>query len=746
MESTASQFVSKSSKELLQVLKSVDFSTAVIIGISVTIPTVLGILTGHLEVGLALSFGAFWSSPSNVSGSFHHKMIGILLSAVLIMCVSFMGGYLHYETWTPLPILGVLTFAIAFISVYGFRASLISFSGLLALVLSFANSSQELEVYQYALLTGAGSIWYLLLTLLWNWINPTADTEEVLSDIFLLTSEFLKIRGKLVGPQSNRKELQSKLLTLQSELIEHHAVLREILIVYRKNSGRSNYNGKRLLVFTQLVEMLETAIANPVNYDKMDALFLQHPEYVKSFQGLILEMSNQLLLIAEAGKNVRKLPPNNTLKECFERVKQEIKAFNAKNGDNNHESFFMLQNFFEYQEKQFNKLKKIKWLLGNPDLGKDEFIDKDVARRFIVHQDYDPKLLLRNLSLRSTIFKHSLRLAVTIMAGYALGTLFKFQNPYWILLTIIVIMRPSYGLTKTLSKDRIIGTLIGGAIASGMVFITSNQYVYGAIGIVSLIIAFTMVQRNHKASATFITLSVIFVYAIIRPDILTVIQYRILDTLLGAALSFVAMLWLWPAWGFREIRKNIENSVDANRDFLGHISNFYRKRGHVPTSYKVSRKEAFLETSNLSSAFQRMTQEPKSKRRDLDKIYEMVELNHTFLASLASISSYIQHYPTTEASEMFMAVSSRIDKNLLEVLRSLKGDISPKSFTTEDEVFFEEQLRLFQLHHEKLISSTTDNKQLERNYQEAHLVWEQLRWLLSLSGNMLRISSLLKLD
>ncbi len=47
----------------------------------------------------------------------------------------------------------------------------------------------------------------------------------------------------------------------------------------------------------------------------------------------------------------------------------------------------------------------------------------------------------------------------------------NFQNPYWIILTIIVIMRPSYGLTKTRTKDRIIGTLIGAVLASGLVFI-----------------------------------------------------------------------------------------------------------------------------------------------------------------------------------------------------------------------------------------------------------------------------------
>ncbi|MFV0573103.1 MAG: hypothetical protein ACK5M1_11815 [Xanthomarina gelatinilytica] len=45
----------------------------------------------------------------------------------------------------------------------------------------------------------------------------------------------------------------------------------------------------------------------------------------------------------------------------------------------------------------------------------------------------------------------------------------------------------------------------------------------------------------------------------------------------------------------------------------------------------------------------------------MDKIYELVELNHTFLSSLASLSTYIQNHPTTEASEMFKAATHKID-------------------------------------------------------------------------------------
>lgn len=739
--STVKLFISENFKELLQFIKSISFSKAIRVGIAVTLPVLIGIELGYLEIGLALSFGAFWSSPSDVIGSFRHKKLGILISATLVMIVSFIKGYLHFELWLLLPVLGLITFAIALISVYGFRASLISFTGLLAFVLSFSLES-ELEIYQYALLLGAGGLWYLLLSKLWYRINPKAETEEYLSVTYLLTAEFIETRGKLMDPNEDHVKLQSQLLKLQSDLTTNHETLREILILSRKASGWSNYQNKRLLIFAQLIEMLETAIANPVNYDRMDALFTAHPQYVKRFQDLIFEMSSQLRMISEAGNDHRKLPKNAAMSECFENVRHEVALLRETEY---YEEYLMLQNLLEYQEKQSEKLKRIKKLLGDHTIAETDFIDSKKARRFIAPQDYDPTLYFRSFSFKSTIFRHSVRLAVTVMIGYALGSIFAFQNPYSILLIIIVIMRPSYGLTRNRAKDRMIGTLIGGAIAFGVVFLIQNPYVYAIMGVISLVFAISLVQKNYKASATFITLSVVFIYAILIPDVLDLIKFRILDTLVGAGLSYAALLWLWPSWEFVEMKESIEKSVNANKDFLHKITEYYRLKGNIPTSYNIARKQAFLETSNLSSAFQRMTQEPKSKQREMDKVYELVVLNHNFLASLASLSTYIKHYDTTEASERFITATEKIENNLERVVQCLQNKTcdGPTVFSDNDHLF---ETQLPTINSLEISNLGSQNKETVRGLQEAHLVWEQLEWLFSISCKMLKLAESVELD
>jgi len=83
-------FISENFKERQQFLKSISFSRALRVSIAFTLPIFIGLQLGYFEFGLVLSFGAFWSSPSDVFGSFQHKKIGILISAILVTLVSFL--------------------------------------------------------------------------------------------------------------------------------------------------------------------------------------------------------------------------------------------------------------------------------------------------------------------------------------------------------------------------------------------------------------------------------------------------------------------------------------------------------------------------------------------------------------------------------------------------------------------------------------------------------------------------------
>jgi uncharacterized membrane protein YccC len=730
-------------QEIFQFLKSTDFSKGFIVAMAIAIPIALGVSLGIFEIGLALALGALLSSPSDISGSFRHKKIGILLSALIAVIASLMGGYLAFDTWLLLPVLGIAIFGISYLSVYGFRASLISFSGLFAIVLSFANISNVLEIYERAFFIGLGGLWYLLLTVIRQKLNPKQQTEQFLSQSLELTGQYLETRAKLLDQTANREELQLQLLKIQGDLNEKHEMLRDILISSRKSSGNSNYERKRLLIFIQLVDVLELAMANPVNYEKMDLCFFKYQEQVEKIQQLIFAMANRLKLISAAMLNQKGFSKKESLEASLNVFKESLESFKLETETQIDEGFLMLQNLFDYQEKQVQKIQKIERLLGDPDIGKLSFIKKDEAARFITTQEYDPKILLENFNLTSPIFKHSLRIALVVMIGYSIGVYFSLQNSYWILLTIVVIMRPNYGLTKSRSKQRTFGTLIGAVIAVGIVLITQDLVVYGILAIISLILAFSMVQKNFKTSATFITLSVVFIYALLQPNVLDVIQFRVVDTVIGAGLATLGNLLLWPSWEFFGIKLVISESIKANKEFLNEIARYYEKKGKVFTSYKLSRKQAFLATGNLNSAFQRMTQEPKSKQKNLEKVYELVVLNHTFLSSLASMGTYIRNHPTTEASAHFKTFVERINQNLERAIGLLDNqdleELSENSKQVEAQKFFDQKHRDLTQVSENFDPSEKSNSKTAEELLEVQLIIEQLKWLMDISNKLQKI-------
>lgn len=722
--------------ELILFLKSSDFNRAFILGIGISLPIIISSLLGIFEVGLAVSLGVLLSSPSDVNGSFRHRNIGIILSACLAVIASLLGGYMKFDIWLLLPFLGISMFGISYFAVYGFRASLIAFSGLFALVLSFANISNVLEVYERALLIGLGGLFYLALSFLRQKINPKAQTEHFLSQSMSLTSRVLQLRSKLISPGTDRKAIQKSLLDLQAELNENHETLRDILISSRKSSGNSNYERNRLLILIQLVDMYELAISNPVNYDKMDLLLKEHPYQILCFQELISKMSERLQILSESlDKPVRALPVS-LLELQLKETRECLKDYKNKTGNKLEEAYLMLQNLLTYQVKQVQLISKIERILYKKEVGEGSLLKKDEVARFLNQQDYSYKLLLENFTLKSAIFKHSLRLGIVVIVGYSIGALLEVNNPYWILLTIIVIMRPNYGLTKTRSKQRIIGTLIGAAIAVGIVLLIQNPVFYAIIAFVTLILAFAMLQRNYKTSAVFITLSVVFIYALLQPNVLDVIQFRVVDTLIGAGLAAAGNLFLWPSWESSGIRVLISESMEANKKYLEEIVGYYQQKGKLPTTYKLSRKTAFISLGNLSSAFQRMTQEPKSKQLFLEDIYELLVLNHTFLTSLASMGTFIQNYKTTEASIHFQNFAENISENLQNAIGSINNsgeeEIPTREKQAEAEAFFNESIRdLYAMLGSQENLDNIDSSEIK--LKEIQLITEQLNWLLDIS-------------
>src|SRR5690606_21360279 len=86
------------------------------------------------------------------------------------------------------PIALVMLFFLSMISVYGHRANMISFSGLLAVCLSFGQLSSGIGVLEHAGLLFAGGVFYLLISVAFHFMRPNRYAELQLAECIRLTS------------------------------------------------------------------------------------------------------------------------------------------------------------------------------------------------------------------------------------------------------------------------------------------------------------------------------------------------------------------------------------------------------------------------------------------------------------------------------------------------------------------------------------------------------------------------------
>ncbi|MFV8363390.1 FUSC family membrane protein [Flavobacterium sp. ZT3P35] len=733
--------------KIQKIIDSTNFTSALKVTLAAVIPVLLFTFYGNFQMGFAMALGAIFAYPSDIPSSIQHKIKGILVTSFLVAGLHLLVNLIYPFPFIFYPFLAVLIFIIAMLSVYGQRANMVSFSCLIAVSLAFASISTGWSMVIHSGLILSGGLFYLLISIIFQYLRPHRYVELQIADCIKLTAKYLKLRGDLWTVTADRKAIIEKQLHLQVELNTIHQSIREVLVSGQGTSGSSNQNRKMLLVFISLVEILELALSTAFDHNTLHQKFDDHPKVLRSYQNLAYSLATSLKQLSKSVKKSTTYIYKSTLLHDMHALQLSIAAYENELGKQNaSEGVFMLTTMLQYAEKQVEKIKIVERAFS-PSFSAHDWkgIDKDLEK-FLNPQYYPLSTLTQNLSFSSTIFRYSMRLTITLMTGFIIGKFVSFHNEYWILLTIIVIMRPGYGLTKKRSFHRLIGTVLGGILAFGILYLVDDKSIIGVFSIACMLLGFYFTQVNYKISATFVTMYVVFIYGIITPNISDLVQYRILDTVIGAVLAFVANHFLWPSWEFLNVRIHLEKAIKANQIYLQEIATFYNKKGSISTSYRLARKNAFIEIGNLMASFQRMTQEPKSKQKQLPLVYKLAVLNHSLLSSLASLGTYIQSHKTTTASEAFnVVVDTAIKKldNAIFLLNENNTKLQENILMEDLEIRFTELKNIREKELKQGIA--IDEEAFQLKMQEAQLVIEQLMWLTNLSENIVKnIKILLK--
>lgn len=622
-------------------LLSTYFADGLRITIGVLFPSLILAQFGMLKFGMTLSLGALCVSVVDTPGPSVHRRNAMLVTTGLITLISVVVGLTNRNPYFIGALLTVCSFIFSMFFLYGTRAASIGTAVLLIMVLSIDDVRPWKDVILYSLLVMCGSLWYSFLSYFFYRLRPYRVVQQTLSESIQEVSEFLRSKAKFYHQNVDYDSNYAELIQLQVDVHEKQEAVRELLFKTREIVRESTPEGRfLLLVFVDMVDLYEQVMSTYYNYQQLHDQFDQ-VGILSSYERVINRIAYELDEIAFSLKTGGTPPPPNVLNDEVNKLKAEIIALEEDNADGKYNTLgiIALKNIEVNIENILSRVKTINSYFNKSE--KKNLKKREIeTERFVTRQPIDRKLFFDNLTFSSSTFRHSLRVSIVMIIGFLVALSLDSSHSYWILLTILVISKPGFSLTKERNWQRLIGTIVGAFVGMGILLYIEDKHTLFFILLVCMIGAYSFQRKNYVVSVLFMTPYILVLFDFLGMGSISIAKERIYDTLIGSGIALLGSYTLFPNWEHQNLKEAMLKTLQANIAYFEQTMALYLSNDSNQTSYKVARKEVYVTSANLSSIFQRMFSEPKSKQKLMTELHQFTALNHLLSSYIATLSLY----------------------------------------------------------------------------------------------------------
>lgn len=651
--------------------------TGVRVTACIIIPALLlyrfGLLAGMINIPLGAVFVGMTDNP----GPVQHRRNGMLISVCLNFFVVFIAGLSRFSPWLiGIEIIGFgIIFSMA--AIYGSRANSIGVIALIIFILSIDKSLGSADIFQVAFYYVIGGLWYVIVSLSLTTLRPYLPVQQLLGESLMETSAYLHTKGMFYQPHADNYQILGQLMDYQVRIHRHQEDLRSMLFTTRRFIAESTNRGRALMmIFRDSIDLFEKVMTSQQDYALLHKAF-DGTGILETFQRTISSLGNVLYNIGLAVQEGRTYRDNGYIEAAYRQSADAFATLRAAHlKAENVEQFIRLRHILNSLRDLAGQLKQMQLYTSFDQPIGDEYREEADLEKFIPRQEkLNLSLFISNLSLKSQNFRHAVRLTIALLIGYLISLFFPLGHGYWILLTIAAIIKPAYGLTKQRNIQRLVGTFSGGVIGFVILFLMPGNTVIFIIMIIMMILSYSLLKVNYGLSSATLTIFLLLAFYFMDPaDINEVLQDRVIDTLIGSAIAYVIAYFVLPAWEHKKIDGLMLESIQADRHYFNTVASAFAGKPPDVTSYKVSRKEAFVTLANLSDNFQRMLSDPKNQQPNLPLYHQFVTESHMLTSYIASLSDYAQQYGSVYAHPDFQRLISIIDRSFAEIDRSPEED------------------------------------------------------------------------
>ncbi|MCW3079675.1 FUSC family membrane protein [Segetibacter sp.] len=663
-------------------------------GVRITTGVVLPALAfsyfNMFSIGIIISLGALFVSVTDSPGPIHHRKNGMAVCIAGILIATLLIGF---AVNSPV-LLAVFLFAGCFffsmIGIYGTRPGSIGTAVMLVMTLTIdprLNLDTSLKVVTHSFYMVCGGVWYMGFSMLLYNFRPYRLLQQALGEAIQATGEYLRIRSEFYKKEVNYENTFKQLLHQQALVQNKQDELAELLFKTRSIVKESTNIGRSLvMIHLDIVDIFERIMMSHQQYPLLHKYF-DETDILNDYYNLAKELAYELEDLGIAVKSGERSPQSRDLIQHIIQVTEKLNQLRLNYlKPDNIEGFISLRRILENIQDLAERLVTLRKYTDFDGTFKKRKIKGSDYEHLISSQQITPGLFFSNLTLKSDTFRHSLRVSIAIVIGFIIASVLNIGHSYWVLLTIVVILKPAFSLTKKRNIDRLAGTFAGVIIALIILYAVNNNTTLLAFLVVFMAGGYTFMRTNYFISVLLMTTYLLIFYHLLNPgDFKLLLTDRIVDTLIGSIIAFMASIFLFPSWERKKFKPVMITMLTDVKEYFSVVADAFSGHEIDPLEKQLARKNALVALANLSDAFNRMISEPKSQQQGVEVLHQFVVLNHMLTSYIATLSHYIQMHVIPYSSDDFIKVSEDIRQYFINAISYLNDeDVTEKTISNKD--------------------------------------------------------------
>lgn len=610
--------------------------------------TLLAMQVMDLPSAMVVSMGALCTSlmdlPSPLNHKFNEMLASVLLCTAVTAVVALATPFPRVLPW----VLVLVTFLAGMMTVYGNKTMPLQFSALFVMTLTVNEDFVLQKAFVHAGLFGAGAVAYMAYAMAVSWVMERRTRQQILAESLYEMSHYLEIKAGFYDAGTDYEEQFNQLVRQQIVVAERQQAARDLVL----RGNRTKRDGLLVRVHLRMLDLYEYILSTNTDYPLLRQTFGGTPA-LDAIRRLVRGLGKDL---EEIAYDVTRGKPSYSAHDYgpdLRAVTTEIEQLR-----HHHVSAAAMTAVAETVEMIRGAITLVGQLheASRTPVEPAKVMPGSDMTPFLTRQKYELGVILDNLRWRSPAFRYSLRITMAVAVGLWLGDRLPYaSHSYWILLTIVVILKPNYSLTKQRYNDRLIGTLIGCLISVVVLRVVTEPLALLAVLYVALVASSAFSTIKYRYTAIAACVQVLIQINLLMPGSQTVVGERLIDTVIGGVIASIFSFVL-PSWEYRAIPKLVENVLQANRRYIAATRDLLLRRAQDDFAYRVQRKQFMDNLSALIASFQRMLDEPRSRHRAVDNLSRFINQNYLVAAHVAAARIQVrQHYeeldvPAAEAA------------------------------------------------------------------------------------------------